>query len=360
MSEADVRHTVGAHLAGLVRRADELARLLPERETGDERVEARRREATLASLRLDGSPVATWPDPARLAALDPDAAVRGDAGGEGTRGSWFDTMRTFDDPPDEDLQLRELRGVLAALAADDLVEDLARAPATALRELHRRLTVGLVAGDRAGRLRRTEQAVHDASVGRIVYFTADPEALPAAFDALVGWLAGPATELPVVVASGILHLRLLQLHPFEAANGRLARAAARLWLRRGARDPLGLAVPELALARDPLGYHEEVARSSRRRDASVWLERWAEAVVDGLRGSARDLGLLRPEVDATALAPLGTNFTVADVRDLPTVADLPAAVEQLERWLDAGLVERVPGSRGLRFLVPGPAVAGNG
>ncbi|MFA9429892.1 Fic family protein [Egicoccus sp. AB-alg2] len=346
------RHQVSAHLGALLTRAEELAdRLRSAADTGDAAAaaDARREAALVASLRLDGSPLEALP--AADAPIDDADDELGTApAGDGRGGSWFDALRAFDEVPDATLLAREARGVRAAAAADDLLDDLARAPLATLGELHRRLTRGLLAPDRAAHLRTSDQAVHDASVGRVIYYTVEPALLPTAADALDAWLRGPAQDLPPLVAAGVLHLEVLRLHPFEAANGRLARAASRLWLRRHGLDPAGLAVPELALADDALGYHEEVARTLRRRDATIWLERWAEAVVEGLRGSARVLGVLDdapgPAATATGLEP---EFTIADLRDRLGLADLPAAAAHLEVLLDAGVVRRVPGARGLRY-----------
>ena len=357
------RHEVSGYLDGLRRRADDLAARVGAAADGADPtpLDARRDAALLASLRLDGSTLESLP-----AAVTDDITADGTAGPGAPatetvtaargRGTWFDAMRAFDDLPDAAVQAREADGVRAVAAADDLADRLVEDPAAALAELHRRLTADLLAPERAGALRASEQAVHDASIGRVIYFTADPDTLATAVDDLAAWLRGPAGKLPPLLAAGVLHLELLRLHPYEAANGRLARAAARLWLRRNGLDPAGLAVPEIALAEDPLGYHEEVARTVRRRDASIWLERWAEAVVDGLRGSARLLDVL-PAADAvldaaevrTDVDVLDPEFTIADARDRLHLADLAATGDRLEVLLDAGAVTRVPGTRGLRF-----------
>jgi Fic family protein len=259
-------------------------------------------------------------------------------------------MRTFAAPADEELLRAEARGAAAALVADDLVAPLAADPQPTLAELHRRLTDGLVAPARAGRPRASEQAVHDASLGRIIYFTPDPAQLPAALAGLADWLAGDAADLPGLHAAGLLHLELLRLHPYDAANGRLARAAARLWLRGAGLDPAGLAVPELLLADDPLGYHEQVAGSLRRRDAAIWLERWAEAVVAGLRGSLHALTGPPTPAAADLLTDLPATFTLADLRDRrPGGGDLEPLWDELADLEDAALVAVVPGTRGLRF-----------
>ena len=312
-----------------------------------------RNRALLATLQLDGSPVDVLPSEEQLAALGLPS-VDDQPVPPARSSSWYMSFDAMTEVPDEHLQALEARGVAAAFGADELAGELRDDPIGTLAALHTRLTVGLVAPERAGRPREVEQAVHDASIGRILYHTADPADIAAALQVLADWLRGPGVVAHGLITAGILHLEVLRIHPFDAANGRLARAAARLALRAADLDPHGLAAPEIALARDPLGYHEEVASTVRRRDASIWLERWGDAVVAGLRGSCRGLGLLTTEPPAEAAAFLDgltvPGFTVADYR-AHRDGDVEAAHADLLALLDAGAIDRVPGSRGLRFVV---------
>ncbi len=314
---------------------------------------ANRDRAVVATLQLDGSPITAVPDHLDMVV----EAVAGSvpAPREGRSASWYESFELLDDTPDEQVLALEAAGVVAGLEAEDLAAGLLDDPLGALAELHRRVTRGLLAPERAGTARTTEQAVHDASIGRILYYTVHPQTITAELERLGSWLAEAAAELDPVVASGLLHLELLRIHPFEAANGRVSRLAARLWLRHHGLDPHGSAAAEPVLATDRLGYHEEVARTLRRRDAAMWLERWAEAVATGLRGAARAERVLEGEPSAATLGfvaerPAGSAFTVAELRD-ETGVTTAAARAELGQLLDAGHVERVLGSRGLRFVV---------
>jgi Fic family protein len=303
----------------------------------------------LATLQLDGSRLERLPVVDDLSTRLEDPTLVAAAARPGT---WLDAMGTLREDPDEAVQALETLGVRTAVAASDLGERLVTDPGAALAELHRRLTRGLVAPEHAGTPRRSEQAVHDASIGRILYFPSDPAAIPRELALLGSWLTTAGAREHGLIVSGILHLELLRIHPFEAANGRLARVAARLVLGARGLDPAGLAAPEPDLGRDALGYHEEVARTLRRRDATIWLERWGEAVTDALRGAARALEL-RPTVPP----PRATRFLADREDDAFTVADYRAdaavgpedARADLRALLEAGAVRRVPGSRGLRF-----------
>jgi hypothetical protein len=312
-----------------------------------------------ANLGLEGADPASLPSLERARSLA-DAAV-GAAGADGADGAvsaperpgtWLDAMGIVKEAPDEVVQAFELLGIEAGLASDDLAGLLASDPVPALAELHRRLTSGLVGADNAGAHRRTDQAVHDASLGRIIYFATEPAAIADELELLGAWVATAGVREHGLVTSGVLHHGLLRIHPYEAANGRLARIAGRLVLRTRGLDPDGLAAPEPVLARDPLGYHEEVAGSLRRRDLTTWLERWGEAVTDGLRSAARALSVLPGEVPARAAAFVSDRsddgFTLADYRSEVGIT-LEDARADLFTLLDEGRISRVTGSRGLRF-----------
>jgi fido (protein-threonine AMPylation protein) len=337
-------------IAEVERLATRVAAAPPEARSGLARI--RGPEAATANLVLDGAPRGAIPD--RAAAEQTVASRLQPVGGESeaprTGGSWLDTLRVLEDAEDEELRALEVLGVLAADDSDDLTDDVLRDPGTVLVELHRRLTRGLVSDERVGRPRTIDQAVHDGSTGRILFLTTEPAAIPRELSLLELWLTTTGAREHGLIASGVVHFELLRLHPFDAANGRLARAAARLVLRARDLDPCHLAAPEIASAADPLGYHEEIASTLRRRDLTVWLERWGEAVADGLRDAARALGVLdaAPSEAARRFAADTPAFTIAEYRGA-LGSDPQESRTELAALLDAGLISRVPGSRGLRF-----------
>lgn len=301
------------------------------------------------------------------ASLRLDGGLRTSADGAHVEraGTWLDALgeraSVADDVSADELATLatlEQQGVAAAIAADDLADAFGRASTDAaglggaLIMLHGRLTAGLVSDERAGRLRRGPRVVHDASVGRVLFFPTDPALLPEAWDQLLrsvtsGAGAADLRTAPAVRAA-LLHLELLRHQPFDAANGRLARAAARLALHADGLLPGGLGAADGELANDPLGYHEDVGASSRRRDATRWVERMLEAHVAALIGTLRALHIDLPG-DEDALPPaLGDTFTLADVSE--ATGDTTAnAVVRCSRWVLGGTATRVVGSSGLRF-----------
>ncbi len=309
-------------------------------------------EAAIASLRLDGSPIDQVPD---LASVLDEAAPAPDRTLERRSGSWLEIFRRGRGA-DEGVLAAEYLGMRAGLAATDLAPELLVAPQQALAELHRRLTHQLLDPAQAGLTRQSRQAVHDARVGRMLFLPAEPEQIPARMAVLGRWLETSAPRQHGLVVSGVVHHELLAAHPYEAANGRLARTAARLLLRTRHLDPGGLAAAEVALLADPLGYYGEIAATGRRRDLTVWLERWGEAVTGGLRLAVRRLGLLEVEVPQRAQTFLTSwerpRFTIADYQAETAVGPEQTRAD-LQRLLDGGRIERVFGSRGLRFSIVG-------
>jgi hypothetical protein len=363
MTSLPPRVRPGAYLAGLAADADRLAAALRAIDPSRRRRAARDHdaEAIRASLLLDGADPpadrgAAWLDtlgPLDATSSDPSQMLDADPS----------QMLDVDEPTtsrDELVRRLQARGVATALAADDLAQALLTDLPTTLGELHARLTRGLVDPARTGRSRTADLAVHDGSVGRMVYLPVPATTIDRELDALGSWLADAGRDHHGLVTSGVVHLELLRIHPFHAANGRLARATGRLLLRAAGLDPVGSAGPEPTLASDRWGYHVEVASTLRRRDATIGVERWSEAVAAGLRAGLRSVDDVEVTVPDRARRFLAgrdaTGFTIADYR-AEAAADPAVADRDLTALLDAGLVERQPGARGLRFFVPDPALA---
>ena len=282
----DVRVGYTPHLVALIAEASTAAgRLLdihPQHRAAI--AQASRHESARLSARLDGSPLddetavavdqGRWEAPAELVAVE-------------RAGGWAGALR-LEGMATSEVAAVEYANLLRAHAEEPrLSTDLFDRPLDVLAELHGLLCAGLVDPAVVGRSRATAQAIHDGAQGRVVFNPPDPALLPGLLAELEAWLRGEGQEgsaaYPAPVAAAIVHELLLQWQPYEAANGRLARAAYRLILRARGMDPDGLAVPERAWAQDPGGYYSEVAATIRRRgDLGPWVERCTEALVAAL------------------------------------------------------------------------------
>ena len=344
------------HLVALIAEVERLATLVDDRETDGPVADDLRAAACVATLRLDGSTIPSPPRPDDLDALRAAAPTVPETKDVGS-GTWLDALATYFDLEDADdtrIWTIEYLAAQHALASDDLAKRLTAEFVDVVAELHGRVTRGLVAPDAAGVRRRSALAVQDRSVGRVLYYPSDPDQIERDLHLLAAWVESSAAREHGLVASGVVLYDLLRIHPFLSANGRLARTAARLLLRARGLDPAGLAIAEVALAANPLVSYEQVAKSMRRRDLTIWLETWSEAVAAGLRRSLLALGGLRADVPERATRfvagrPAG-RFTIADYRAEADVGPDDSRTD-LQTLLDAGRIERVLGARGLAFTV---------
>jgi Fic family protein len=363
----EVRFSYSDHLVGLVDEAAATAARIavaPPDSLAAEALRAKRDTARL-SARLDASPL----DDATAGAVDagmwtwpaggPRAGQTLTGEAEERAGGWATALK-LDAMPTQQVAAVEYANLLACYDAEaELAAQLFQAPLTVLTTLHGLICQGLVAPQVVGRPRRSIQAVHDGAQGRVIFNTPDPRAVPRLLDGLVEWLGATGSPgsagLPTLVVAGVVHERLLEWQPFEAGNGRLARAAARLVLRARGLDPAAVAVPERTLAADPGGYHSEVAATVRRRgDLGPWLEWHAEAVVEGLTSAARRLAAGNSPVSPRAvemaggMAP-GATVTLGEYAAKTGLSRETAAAD-LRALVSAGTLRRYPRTRGLRFL----------
>lgn len=327
-SARSLRFTRSAYLTALIADSERLSSRLAGAAVAPGVRAAAREQELLASLRLDGSTIPSG--------SDWDGAIR-------TRSAATDQL----DEPDRRIWQAERAGLAAVIDEEGLGDALRTNPAAALSDLHARITDGLVADDRGGRWRLDERTVTDMSVGRIIYWPAKPHQIGLAMGEVAAWLLGPGAREHALVRAGWLLLHLLHIQPFDAANGRVARVAARALLADGGLDPHGVAPFDQVQEADAIGLFNEIARTVRRRDATVWLERWGEVVTTALRRAVVDHagGGAVDEQAATAYEQLSDAFTIADWREQAGGRD-----DGLRELLDAGLVEPVPGTRGLRFV----------
>lgn len=340
--------------------------------------QARRELATAAtrewarlSARLDASPLADETAAAVDAGavpapLVPRIEARGLAARADPSGGWASALH-LDGIQTQDVAAVEYANLLACAELEPRVAELLfERPLEALTRLHAEICRGLVDPEVIGRPRRSAQAVHDGAQGHVLYYAADPEALPGLLEWFARWLAHDSATLPSLVVAGVVQERLLEWQPFEAGNGRLARAASRVVLRGRGLDPDGVAVPERLLAADATGYFREVAATRRRRgQLSGWLERYGEALVAGLADAADALLPVAP-VDPPAraaaavaeIAPSGT-ITLREYAEAVGVTLATSRID-LEACVRARVLEPQPRTSGLRFRPPGARVRTDG
>ncbi len=159
-----------------------------------------------------------------------------------------------------------LAGALrVAEALGPLLSTWERAPMQALAKLHVLAAADLTDEDSLGRPR--------SGLG-----------VTSRLDLLAGLVAG-GTKTPGPVLAAIVHGELLTLAPFGAADGVVARAAARLTLIGTGLDPKGLAVPEVSFMRKQDRYREaaDAFASGDPDGVTAWIVFCCEAIQAGAR-----------------------------------------------------------------------------
>ncbi|MGI9017377.1 MAG: Fic family protein [Euzebya sp.] len=315
-----------------------------------------RRAAAFASARLDGSPLtqatAAEVDDGRvphLAELPPDPGV-----------GWARALRLESMETQEvaALEYANLRGLVQVEA--DLADVALRHPLDTIGRLHGLICQGLVDPDVIAVPRTTDQAVHDGGQGMVIYNAPAPAEVSPLLAELDQWLRRRTLVLHPAITAGIAHERLLHIQPFEAGNGRVARAFTRIVLHSLGVDPHGVAVVEEQLWADATGYYGEVAATVRRQgDLSRWLERHTAALARALEQAADQLDP-RPR---PGLPERGRGI----VQDLPpgriinlreyaqdVGVELRVARQDLTAFARAGMLREVADGGGLAFQRPTP------
>lgn len=118
----------------------------------------------------------------------------------------------------------------------DFMESLASSGAP-FREYHFQMLHALVQGSNPNRIHPTPWRLRQNSIvhsltGESVYTPPKAQEVPALMSNLFDWLQVAIRELPIPLAAGMLHYQLVTIHPFYDGNGRSARLAATLLMRR--------------------------------------------------------------------------------------------------------------------------------
>jgi len=215
-----------------------------------------------------------------------------------------------------------------------------------------------------------EGAVDDGPVG--AYRTMDVRAglyecppwrqVPRLTREMLGWLNGPAADLPAVFSSALLHLRFVEIHPFRDGNGRVGRALASWQLYRMGFDTLHIfALDEVLLENRSLYIRNLERVQMERQDPGGWLEFMAEAVLETLarvQKRVQTLGLpherplsltLRQEKLLRMLREKGPSAISEIARALQVTP--PGAHYALKPLLKRGIIKTVGAHKSTRYML---------
>jgi Fic family protein len=184
------------------------------------------------------------------------------------------------------------------------------------------------------------------------------------------WLNNDAPSIHPVLAAGIAHLRLVEIHPFADGNGRVARAVTTLMLQRSDFSFNGLLALERYFDCQVLKYCEAISAAvggsfEEGRDLTEWLEYFTFALSVEVSLASADVidlrrimeqwhtflpskGYAERHCDILAYARINGGVRPRDVMKIAKVSAVTAG-DDLKRLATAGLLDAEGQSRARVF-----------
>lgn len=142
--------------------------------------------------------------------------------------------------------------------------------------VHSIIASGAVDAGPAGRYRKQ-------NVRAGIYFAPDWKKVPGLMKEFAGWINAGAKDIPAVFSSALIHLQLVNIHPFMDGNGRTARALATWELYRRGFDTLHIFSLDEVLLENRSLYIKNIERvQSGSYPLDAWLEFMSETVFETL------------------------------------------------------------------------------
>lgn len=223
-----------------------------------------------------------------------------------------------------------------------------------IREIHRRLVVGVRGGSAApGIYRRVPNYVVDFETNQIIYTPPPAGEIGEMMNALVVWLNQDTGIHPVLV-SGIAQFQLVHIHPFLDGNGRTSRLLSTLCLYQAGYDFKRLFTLSEFYDRDRAMFYEAIQGV---RDNQMDMTGWLEFFVEGLRTQLIEVrnngvaslkrdnlvqmhGLNTRQSHAIQHLLLNEEFSLQEYEALCTGVNRRTLQRDLKLLLEKGLLER--------------------
>jgi Fic family protein len=241
------------------------------------------------------------------------------------------------------------------------IAQLAEAPLdlNLIRAVHGRLMQGVRGGAaKPGEFRSVQNWIgrHGASLRAADYVPPPPEEMPAALDALAGYLQGFTDDHPPLVRLAFIHYQFEAIHPFLDGNGRMGRLLISLLLHSWQLLPLPLLYLSAYFESHRATYYDLLLAVSRRNAWRDWTIFFLQGVLEQARDAsdrARRLNDLRSEwrdrltaarASAHALA-LAESLFVSPMLNIPQAQKLldvayPTAQRSIEKLVEAGILQQ--------------------
>jgi Fic family protein len=152
-----------------------------------------------------------------------------------------------------------------------------------IREIHKRLVIGVRGGSaKPGQYRTTQNYVANSRTREVIYTPPPPEQVASLMAELVEWLRSDAAIHPVLLA-GIAQFQLVHIHPFVDGNGRTSRLLSTLCLYRSGYDFKRLFTLSEFYDRDRSAFYSALQGvRTRDMDLTGWLEYFVQGLMQQL------------------------------------------------------------------------------
>jgi Fic family protein len=161
--------------------------------------------------------------------------------------------------------------------------------------IQKKITSGLLAKYRCGRIRNEPVFVNDPRTGKTVYWPPDhPDVKPLLND-LIGFINDNKGQIDPLILAGLFHKQFVIIHPFIDGNGRTARLATKAILAAMGVDTFDLFSFENYYNRNVSKYFEKVGvlgnyyDIKNRVDLTAWLEYFTDGIIDELLRIGKEL-----------------------------------------------------------------------
>ncbi|HEX9804732.1 MAG TPA: Fic family protein [Candidatus Dojkabacteria bacterium] len=148
-----------------------------------------------------------------------------------------------------------------------------------------------VMGVKSSGLRKNERTISKVVVQNDVYKTIElkvkskPSIIRKDLKYFIEWLNSNSFQLNPIVAGGIAHIRLAQIHPFDDGNGRTARIFENLLLLNSGIEYYKLIPIEMYYLKNIEEYYDLIENSIAERDLTKWLEFYTEGLLSSINSS---------------------------------------------------------------------------
>ena len=155
-------------------------------------------------------------------------------------------------------------------------------------ELHRIITDRLLDKSRNGKIRKNPVYIENQN-HEVLYTAVEAKKVESELKNLVAWVKDNQFLIHPVIMAGIIHFRIVAIHPFADGNGRTARAATTLFLALNQYDCDGLLVLDSYYASDRQAYYAILQmvngknyHASMKADLTPWLEYFTDGFLASL------------------------------------------------------------------------------